>query len=220
MQPASEPSPFSSSSSRFIFGRQTRPCLFMGKCARPTGSYYARGHGSKRSPGERSDSRDCRSRISRSLSSGAHSRDPVAHAGYQSVPAALMRPTNSRTVACIISLDLYKYQPIFLSVRRTGRTGWRSTSPGCWIGHALGSQFRERRQSRERRDADTALRHQCRRPLGRTDQQGAHPALVSAGRGRSPARRKVPAQGERGRDESRRARLPRISQPRGNSAAR
>jgi len=41
----------------------------MGECARPTGSYYARGHGSKRSPGERSDTRDCRSRISRSLSS-------------------------------------------------------------------------------------------------------------------------------------------------------
>jgi len=39
----------------------------MGECARPTGSYYARGHGSKRSkrsPGERSDTRDHCSRIS------------------------------------------------------------------------------------------------------------------------------------------------------------
>jgi hypothetical protein len=38
------------------------------------------------SPDERSDIRDIRiwhaSRISRSLSSGAHARDPLAHAGY------------------------------------------------------------------------------------------------------------------------------------------
>ena len=39
-----------------------------------------------------------------------------------------------------------------------------------------------------------------RRPLGRTDQQGTHPAMVFAGRGRPPVGRKVPAQGECGRD--------------------
>jgi hypothetical protein len=39
---------------------------------------------SKRSPGERSDTRGLHelSRMSRSLSSGAHSRDPLAHPGY------------------------------------------------------------------------------------------------------------------------------------------
>src|ERR1700744_4790454 len=36
----------------------------------------------RRNPDERSDNREFASRISRSLSSGAHSRDPLAHAGY------------------------------------------------------------------------------------------------------------------------------------------
>src|SRR6186997_2517573 len=63
---------------------------------------------------------------------------------------------------------------------------------------AFGAQFREGREGGQRGDADAALRDERRRSLGRCDQQAAYSALVPAGRGRSPTRWKVPAQGECG----------------------
>ena len=48
-----------------------------------------------RSPHERSDMRD-RTRMSRSLSSGAHSRDPVAHSGYGVSAMHRIQPKNTR----------------------------------------------------------------------------------------------------------------------------
>src|SRR5215203_5317074 len=95
----------------------------------------------------------------------------------------------------IISIDLYKQEPIFILPKAQGERYADRRRQGIGACHALGAQFREGREGSERGDADAALRHGCRRPLGCIDQQGTCAALVLAGRGRSPVGRKVSTQG-------------------------
>ena len=73
--------------------------------------------GDDRSPDERSDIRDKRPRISRSLSSGAHSRDPLAHASYKHT-FSFSRQAFARGFQFVCSL---------LKQRAQGRPGARCT---------------------------------------------------------------------------------------------